>query len=67
MMPDDPARAESSLYVYALQRVLCLAVAHCADEDAERLRGVMAEIVAFINHAFAELDAQHQVPALPPE
>ena len=45
-----------SVYVYALQRVLCLATAHQADDDVARLRAAMAEIVAFINHAFAELD-----------
>jgi hypothetical protein len=45
-----------SVYVYALQRVLCLAVAYQADDDVARLRAAMAEIVAFINHAFAELD-----------
>ena len=46
-----------SVYVYAMQRILCLAVAHQADDDVIRLRAAMTEIVSFINHAFAELDA----------
>jgi hypothetical protein len=45
-----------SVYVYAMQRILCLATAHKSDEDAARLRTAMAEIAQFIHHALAELD-----------
>jgi hypothetical protein len=52
----EPLVTHESVYVYAMQRILCLATAHKSDEDAARLRTAMAEIAQFIHHALAELD-----------
>jgi hypothetical protein len=45
-----------SIYVYVLQRCLCLAVEHKHQDEAQ-LRTAMGEITTLINRAFAELDA----------